>query len=70
MSEIRLEKDDVRVRSLEILCEDCEESLATHTVTIDFRSAGVGRALGKYCRPCAVELRERIQESLPGEESQ
>jgi hypothetical protein len=65
-AELMLDGGDVQVRKLDPdLCESCDERRATHTVRVDFRTAGFTTALGKFCQSCAKELAARIRAGLP-----
>jgi len=64
--EIQLVKSDVTIKAIEELCE-CEEGPVTDFVWVDYRSAGITVGVGRYCRNCAVDTMERIQDGLPDE---
>jgi hypothetical protein len=70
MSEIVITKEDVSINPIEdALCEHCGENCTftiTHRVSVDFRSAGITEYVGgEYCETCAIEIANRIKESLP-----
>ena len=62
---IQITKSDVTVEKIEEICHECEGRPATHVVLVDFRSAGMQEAVGRYCRACAKKIASRIQDGLP-----
>ena len=66
--DIKLIKSDVTVEPIEEECE-CGAGPVTDYVHVDYRSAGMKVAVGRYCRTCALETAEAIQEGLPDEET-
>lgn len=63
--DIRLEQDDVTVVEIHDECDDCTVGPTTHAVVIDFRTAGMQHAIGRYCHSCAETVAARIREGLP-----
>jgi hypothetical protein len=67
-SELLLDTDDVSVVDMtQHLCECCSNGsrpLATKTVLIDLRSAGMTIPVGNFCEACAEEVATSVRQGF------
>lgn len=68
MSELTMDRDDVCIEKLDPrTCYDCEK-VASHSVSLDVRGAGMVIPVGIYCAKCAREASKRLRSTLPKRE--